>query len=123
MANFKVNIKATNYELTADIREYIDHQISKFQKFLPKGTEETILDVEIGKTTEHHTNGPVFRAEFNMEYKGQFLRSESTQENVKSAIDIASDEMSRQIRKNKERKNDLFKKGSQKVKSWMKFGK
>jgi ribosomal subunit interface protein len=123
MANFKVNIKATNYELTAEIKEYIDHQISKFQKFLPKGTEETILYVEVGKTTQHHSNGPVFKAEFNMEYKGQLLRSESIQEDVKSAIDIASDEMSRQIRKNKERKTDLFRKGSKKIKSWIKFGK
>jgi ribosomal subunit interface protein len=122
MANFRTNIKAKNYDLTSDIREYINHQISKFEKVLPNDTEEIILDVEVGKETNHHNQGSVYKAEFNMEYKGQFKRAESTQEDVKSAIDLASDEMVRQIRRTKEKKSDNYRKNAGRLKKWLKFG-
>jgi ribosomal subunit interface protein len=121
-ANFKTNIKATNYELTSEIREYINHQTSKFAKFLPKNTEEIILDVEVGKETKHHKNGPVFRAEFNMKYSGEFKRSESTQEDIKSALDLAGDELVRQIKKTKNKRKDMSRKGAGAIKRLLKFG-
>ena len=121
MANFKTNIKATNYELTPEIRNYIDQQIPKFEKVLPADTEEIILDVEVAKTTNHHNQGPVYRAEFNMKYKDQFKRAESTQEDIRSALELAGDDLARQIRKTKERRNDLVRKGAKKVKGWLRM--
>ncbi len=123
MANFKTNIKATNYELTPEIREHIDHQVSKFEKVLPTNTEEIILDVEVGKSTNRHNNGNVFRAEFNMKYNDEFKRAVETQEDLRTALDLVGDDMVRQIRKAKEKRSDLFRKGAKRVKSWMKFGK
>jgi ribosomal subunit interface protein len=122
IANFKTNIKATNYELTGEIREYINHQTSKFTKFMPQNTEEIILDVEVGKETKHHQNGPVYRAEFNIKYSGEFKRAESTQEDLKAAIDLAADELVRQIRKTKEKKKDRTRKGAGRLKRLLKFG-
>jgi len=123
MANFKTNIKATNYELTNDIRNYIDHQISKFGKVLPHNTEEIILDVEVGKETEHHIHGPIYRAEFNMKYKNQFKRATATKNNLKEAIDLAADDLIRQVRTNKEKTTDMVRRGAAKVKKWMRLGK
>jgi len=120
--NFKTNIKATNYDLTAEIREYINHQISKFEKVLPPNTEEVILDVEVGKETDHHKQGLVYRAEFNLENKGDLKRSVMIEEDLKAAIDLAADDLVRQIRKNKEKKKDIFRRSAAKVKNMMKFG-
>jgi ribosomal subunit interface protein len=122
MANFKTNIKATNYELTSEIRKYIDQQISKFEKVLPNDTEEIILDVEVGKATNHHNQGPVYFAEFNMKYKKQFKRAKSTEEDIRTALELAGDEMARQVRKTKERRGDLMRKGSQRIKKWLRRG-
>jgi ribosomal subunit interface protein len=123
MANFKTNIKATNYELTTEIREIIEQKTAHFEKFMPVGAdEEVIMNVEVGKITDHHHQGLIYRAEFNIKYKGQFKRSESTQENLRAAIEIASDELTRQIRKTKERRKDLIKQGADRVKKWLRFG-
>jgi ribosomal subunit interface protein len=123
MANFKTNIKATNYELTNEIRSIIDQKSAHFEKFMPVGDdEEVIMNVEIGKVTDHHNQGLIYRAEFNIKYKGQFKRSESTQENLRAAIEIASDELVRQIRKTKEKRKDMIKQGADRVKKWLRFG-
>ncbi len=121
MANFKTSIKATHYDLNPEIENYVDRQIDKFQKLLPKD-EEIILDVEVGKLTNHHHLGHIFRAEFNMQYHGKIFRAEETEENLKAAIDLSADDMVRQIRKSKEKRTDLLRKGANKIKGWLKFG-
>ncbi len=123
MAQFTTNIQAKNMELTGDIRTLVNDKISHFEKFLPVAdSEEVLVDVEVGKTTEHHSHGKIFRAEFNLSYKGQFRRAESTQEDLRAAIEIASDDMVRQIRRNKERTIDRIRKGASKLKGWLRFG-
>lgn len=123
MAQFTTNIQAKNMELTGDIRTLVNDKISHFEKFLPVAdSEEVLVDVEVGKTTEHHSHGKIFRAEFNLSYKGQFRRAESTQEDLRAAIEIASDDMVRQIRRNKERTIERIRKGASKLKGWLRFG-
>jgi ribosomal subunit interface protein len=123
MVNIKLNIKATNYDLKEEIRSDIDNQVKQFEKFLPNNTEEVILDVEVGKTTKHHNQGLVYRAEFNMKYSDVFLRSESVQEDIRAAIELAGDELVRQIKKNKSKRRDLIRRGAGKVKRFLKFNK
>ncbi len=118
MANFKTSIKATNYELNPEIQSYVDKQQQKFDKVLPED-EEIILGVEVGKLSNHHHLGHIFRAEFNLAYKGKLFRSEETEETLTAAIDLAADEMIRQVRKSKEKRKDLIRKGAAKIKSWI----
>ncbi len=120
MANFKTSIKATNYELHSDIENYIDRQIAKFQKVLPKD-KEVILDVEIGKLNKHHNLGHIFRAEFNLVSEGKLFRAEQTEEKINAAIDLAADDMVRQIRKTTEKRTDLIRRGAKKVKGWLRL--
>jgi ribosomal subunit interface protein len=123
MANFKTNIKTTNYELNSEIRTLIDSKLSHLDKFLPVNKDqEVIVDVEVGKTTQHHNQGEVYRAEFNLKYSDQFKRSESTQESLEAAIEIASDELNRQVRRSKNKKTDLIRKGGKQIKKILRFG-
>lgn len=123
MANFKINIQGTNYEITDADRTLVNEKISHFDKFMPvSDMEEVLVEVELEKTTDHHNNGKIYRAEFNVKYKKEFKRSELVEENMQIAIELASDQLEKQIRRTKGKKTDLMRRGAAKVKSWLRFG-
>ncbi len=115
----KVNIRANNIELTPSIEDYIKKKTDSFNKYL-EGDSVARLYVEISKTTEHHKNGEIFRAEFNLEMSGGAMRSEAQSVDLFSALDEAKDELLAEIRKNKDKKMTLFRDGYRKVKDFLK---
>jgi ribosomal subunit interface protein len=123
--NTKINIKATNLELTAELRNHVEEKISAIEKFMSLTADETpIVDVEVEKKYgEHHNQGEIYRAEINLQYKGEFFRTESKKEDIKVAVNDAQDDMVRRVRKTREKKSDIFKRGSKSIKRMLKFGK
>ena len=113
------NIKATNIELTDAISDYVNKRLSGIEKFV-KEEDEMKAYVEVGKTTNHHKQGDVFKAEFNIEISGAKFYSVSEQEDLYAAIDEAKEDITRQITKDKDRKQTLFKRGSASVKKMIK---
>lgn len=113
------NIKATNIELTSAISDYVNKRLSAIEKFVKEGEEMTAY-IEVGKTTNHHKQGDVFRAEFNIEISGTEFYTFSEKEDLYAAIDDAKEEIVRQITSNKERKQTLFKRGAKSVKKMLK---
>jgi ribosomal subunit interface protein len=113
------NIKATNMELTSAINDYIEKRLSGIKKFV-KNEEEAIVYIEVGKTTNHHKQGDVFKAEFNIEISGTKFYTISEKEDLYTAIDDAQKEIIRQISQNKDRKQTLFKRGASSVKKMLK---
>ena len=113
-----INIKATNMELTGAISDYVNKRLSGIEKFTKDG--EMIAYIEVGKTTNHHKQGDVFRAEFNIEISGVKFYTFSEKEDIYEAIDDAKKEIVRQINNNKEKKQTLFKRGSLSIKKMLK---
>lgn len=114
-----INIKATNMELTVPVSGYINNSLSKIKKFIGN-KDEIIIFVEVAKTTNHHKQGDVFKAEFNLEVSGTKFYVLSEKEDLYKAIDQAKHDMIRQIKGSKERKKTLFKRGSISVKKMIK---
>jgi ribosomal subunit interface protein len=112
------NIKATNMELTGAISDYVNKRLAAIDKFVKEG--EMVSYVEVGKTTNHHKQGDVFKAEFNIEIMGNKFYTVSEKEDLYIAIDDAKEEIIRQITKNKDRKQTLFKRGATSVKKMLK---
>jgi ribosomal subunit interface protein len=112
------NIKATNMELTSAISDYVNRRLAAIDKFVKEG--EMVSYVEVGKTTNHHKQGDVFKAEFNIEILGNKFYTVSEKEDLYTAIDDAKEEIIRQITKNKDRKQTLFKRGATSVKKMLK---
>lgn len=113
------NIKATNMELTGAINDYVNKRLLGVEKFAKNG-EEIIAHVEVGKTTNHHKQGDIFRAEINIEISGAKFYTFSEKEDLYSAIDEAKEEIVRQIISNKDRKQTLFRRGAKSVKKMLK---
>jgi len=113
------NIKATNMELTLAISDYVNKKIESISKFIPQG-EKVVIYVEVGKTTNHHKQGDYFKAEFEVTIGGMKFFTDSKKSDLYKAIDDAKDEIVKQIKSNKKRKNTLFKRGATSVKKMIK---
>lgn len=114
----KINIKATNIELTSAINDYVNKRLQALEKFTKD--KEIIAYVEVGKTTKHHKEGEIFKAEFNLEISGVKFYSVSEKEDLYEAIDDAKEEVVHQIKNDKKRKQTLYKRGASSVKKMLK---
>ena len=117
----KYNINTTDFSLTPAISEYLDKRISHLDKFINPSLEESIMCyVEVGKTTEHHKTGDLFRAEITLHIGGKVFRATSEKEDLYSAIDEVGDEITQELKAFKGKRNSLIKRGGAKIKSIIK---
>lgn len=68
--------------------------------------------VEVGKITEHHKKGNIFRAEVNLTLPGSMLRAEEESDDLYAALDLVHDELKRQIISFKDKKITRYFKGA-----------
>ncbi|MEA3272843.1 MAG: ribosome-associated translation inhibitor RaiA [Patescibacteria group bacterium] len=99
----KTHIKATNFNITPMIEDWILEKIGTLNKFIQRLDEKGVVEcwVEVGKTTKHHNKGYIFKAEVNMSLPGKLLRVDEIEDDLKKAIVKAKDEMQRQLKKYK----------------------
>jgi putative sigma-54 modulation protein len=112
--------KATNIEITEAIRDYLHKKLSHFDRFVDESDSNALCEVEIGKTTEHHKSGDIFRTEINLTYKGQVYRSVNQGEDLYSTIDLVKDDMTRQLQTGKDKRISLTRRGGAKIKNLIK---
>ncbi|MES2216766.1 MAG: ribosome-associated translation inhibitor RaiA [Patescibacteria group bacterium] len=113
-----IKTRTTNFEMTPAIEAYVEKRISSLEKFLKGASDAVICEVELGKTTNHHKSGEIFKAEINMVRPGgDQLYAVAEKEDLYSAIDVVRDEVERKIVATKEKKETLFRRGASKFKS------
>lgn len=120
----RINIKATNMELTSAISKYVEEKLKSVEKFaMSHKDEEPLVEVEIGKTTNHHHSGEVFRAETNMRVRGKQFRAVSEKTDLYAAIDDMRNELVRELNSHKDKARTLFRRGAGAIKNLLRFGK
>lgn len=113
------NIKATNIEMTDELHDYIEKKLAATEKFTQGQSVERIY-VDVAKSTNHHKQGDIYKAEFNVVIDGTKFHSMSETEDIFASIDEASSELVRQITENKDHQISLFRRGARSVKKMMK---
>ncbi len=112
-------IKTTGMEITPAISEYVHKKIDVLEKFI--GEESVALaEVEIGRTTNHHHKGDVYKAEINFTLEKDIYRAVSIQSDLYRAIDVMKDNVVQEVTKTKKKRFSLIKKGQQKIKESLK---
>lgn len=114
------NIKATNVELTPAIHDYLNKKIAAFDKLINKNDESAALNVVLAKITRHHQKGDIFKAEMNLHISGKVLQASSEEQDIFAAIDLAKDEMMRELKSHKDKRIGILKRGGAKVKQIIK---
>ena len=112
-----INIKGTGVGITPEISNYLNKRLRKIEKFLPRDRDSFIIDVELGKTTNHHQAGDIFRAEINIHIGNRTFRAVSEQPDLFSAIDDMKDEIRRELYSHKEKSISLIRRSGLKIKN------
>lgn len=89
-------------EMTDAIRSYVEEKLMSLDRLTEKYSPSDVV-AEVGKTSEHHQKGDIFRAEFNLTIPGALLRAECVKDDLYAAIDEAKDDLKRQLVDRKER--------------------
>ena len=107
----KIVIKTTNLKLTQALKIFIEEKIGGLEKFseifnkkyfdnfFGKGKPGVEAWVEVGKTSFHHRKGYVFRAECQMRFPGESIRSAAKKKDLRMAIIEVKDELQRKLKK------------------------
>ncbi len=107
-------IKGLHLEITEAIESYVTKKLSRMDAFID---EQSRVQVELGKTSNHHKNGDIFRAEFNVHSHGQYSRAAAESGDLYAAIDEAEDQLFNTLSAKKDKKQTLWKKGAQVIKA------
>lgn len=113
-------IKATNFTLTEAISNYLDKRLSVLNKYVGSKGDSAIVDIEIGRTTNHHKSGDVFRAEANLHMAGIDVRAEVESVDLYSAIDEMKDELVEGLRTKKHRRISIVRRSGLRLKNFLK---
>ncbi len=90
----KIRIITKKFNLTEDVREWVEKKLKKFDKFFPEDTDATVAI---------STNRVGERIELTIYRNGSIFRSEVSDKDYKCALDTAMENIERQIRKNRTR--------------------
>lgn len=100
----KIVIQGTNIDLNPEIRARINTKIGELSKFIPPGTL-TSFYIEVERTTFHHRQGQIFRAEANVEIPGRLIRAEARREDLFQAITELKDDLQVELKKYKNKQH------------------
>ncbi len=119
----QINLQGKNIELTPAIEDHVLKRVTNLEKLLSgieeKGGEVNIA-FEVGKSTNHHKSGEVFHSDCLIKIDGKEFYSSADEEDLYVAIDRVKENLFREINKNKDRRQTLFKRGAISVKKMMK---
>lgn len=114
-----INIKTSNITLTDAIFDYTAKRLEAVKQFLQN--DPTIkTNVELGRTTTHHKNGDIFRAEIHITGKNKDLYASAEESDLYRAIDMVRDEILREVRSLKSKRISLLRRGGAKIKNILK---
>ena len=116
----KINTKVTNFQLTDDVSAYLVKKIGTFEKLIDEKKTEAFCEIEIGKSTNHHKSGDIFRAEINLRAGGKYFRAVSERDSINVAIDEVKDEITAELKSYKNKRATLLRRGGAKIKNLIK---
>lgn len=108
-----ISIRANHIDITPALREYTEKRLLSLKKFTGPDAQ---CEVEIGKTTNHHKSGDIFKAECMMRDNGHTYRAESETHDLYAAIDLMQEELMRIASSHKSKKASLWKRGASRIK-------
>ncbi len=107
-------------KLTESVEDYARKKVKSLEKLLGADEEAGIFaQVELGKEVRDQMSGDIFVANIDLDIAGEVHHVEVEQSDLYAAIDEMKDEMARVIRTSQEKKRDLFRRGSLKIKEML----
>lgn len=117
-----ITTKAVNYEASDAVLTLARERFGAAEKLLGDARDTALLEIELGRSTEHHKSGEIYRAEANLDAGGKLYRAEADADAIEKAIDKAANELLRELRSARSRTKRLIRGAGAKMKSLLRFG-
>lgn len=117
-----INLQSKNMEITEAIHDYVIKRVTNLEKLLSKmeaGGDSAMVLFDISKQTKHN-DGEIFHADCHIKVRGEEFYGSADEADLYAAIDSLKETLFREISKNKDRKQTLFKRGASSVKKMLK---
>jgi len=118
----KTIIHVSGMENTEAIEAYVEKKLATLDRLLEQDDESIVARVEVGKSNKHHKKGDVFFAEVSVHMRGKKFMSNETNADLYAAIDAVKDELSREIKTYRGKKQEGVKRGGQVAKKALQKG-
>ncbi|MCM2339391.1 MAG: ribosome-associated translation inhibitor RaiA [Burkholderiales bacterium] len=118
-----INLQGKNFELTEALTEYVLKKVTNLEKLLSDietSGGEIKANFEVGKSTKHHKSGDVFHADCLISINGEKFYYGSDKEDIYQAVDEVKERLYEEIRRSKDRKQTMFRRGAASVKKMLK---
>ena len=115
----KINLVALGMEMTPAIREYAEKKLAMLEKKLGGAADEALATLELKKTTNHHQNGSLFRAELRLSAGKEKIVVAQEAEDLYAAIDAMKDEAIREATARHDRSIAAARKGGREIKKML----
>lgn len=119
----EIQIKATNLNLTDSIKEYLHKRLNALDKLIDPEDTSVFCAVEVEKTNAHNKAPDMYRSEINPHIAGHDFRAEASEGRLFDAIDETKNQMSKELRRNKDKQIRNFRRGGAIIKNLLRgFG-
>ena len=113
-----IDIIAKNIDLTDALRNHVESELAKLDKVI---NPESRIYVEIGKTTHHHKQGDVYKAQGRIVSPGTEYFADIITNDLYTAIGDLGNELFRQVTQTTSRKRALLRKGQALIKKLLRL--
>jgi ribosomal subunit interface protein len=111
------NIKGTGIEISLELRQYVEKKLEKADKFLQDDTSaHANVECEYSSVRDEGK----YRAEFTLSASRQTYRAEKWGSSMHEAVDLAIDELVKELSRNKAKHLRLVRQGAAKIKDILK---
>ena len=104
----KIQIQGTQLELTPAIKKFVEEKLAPIAQLIsrldPNDGAKAVVQIE--RTTRHHRQGNVLRAEINLRLPSKLIRAEASDDDIRVAIRAAAEELVEEIKKYKEKASE-----------------
>lgn len=114
-----INFKKTNVEVSDELLDLAEEKLRTLEKYI--GEAPTVCEVEFEKIS-HQQQGDIFRMETNLTVNGKLYRADAALDSFEKSIDEVRDELDKELRRDRSKKDTLFRRGSRRLKEMLRFG-
>ena len=115
-----INYKHKNTEPDIELQELFERKLQSLEKYLGENTDLKI-EVEFEHQPGHH-DGKLFRLEANVWNDGVLFRADESAQSFELAIDEVRNELDKELRRHRKKKESMYRKGKRAIKNLMKRG-
>lgn len=115
----QTRIKNTRFEMTSDVKEYLDKKLASLEHFFEANDPTASWDIELEKLDERIDSQKKFRAELTLQTGGKQYRAEAVGETMLAALDEVKDELKSALRGSHSKSRRLIRESGRRLKAFL----